>query len=133
MIDIDEQQVLDAFMTRANTALGGRVDAYEHDNFPGKKPDEYVIVTIARRAGGSPRAGRHSTTGWAVYVLAASHVSSDNARLSLHKVRAEFINTTLDIAGESSSTSTPITFRTARAVGAGSGWFSGVDTFHFTV
>lgn len=125
-----EQQVAAAVMTRIQAALGQRVKAYDHDQLPSKRPEEHVVVTIARRAGGVPRAGRYSTTGWAVYVMAASKTFVDNARTSLQKVRTELENKTLTVGDE---TSTPVTFRTGRPVGEDDGWLTGSDTFHFTI
>lgn len=130
---VTEDQVAAAAMARVTAALGNRVLAYDHDQVPVDRPAEFVVVTVVRRAGGPARAGRSSVTGWAVYVMAASQTSVDNARLSLQKVNAEVENKTLAVGTDPVETSTPITFATAKPVAPDKGWFTGVTQYHFAI
>jgi hypothetical protein len=125
-----EQQIVTASLAIANGALPLTTRAYEPSKVPKSKPDEFVTVTIARRSGGTPRAGRYATTGWALYVMAASKTSESNARNSLEKVGAALEGRVLTVAG---LTSTPVKFQVDRPVGPDDGWSTGVKTYHFTL
>lgn len=125
-----EAQIIAAILAAANTALPAAVDAYETGKVPEPRPNEFVVVTIARRSGGSPRSGRYVTTGWAVYVQAASFSSESNARNSLRIVGAAIESKPLTVAGEQS---TPVRFSNARPVAPDDGWFSGVNTYEFAI
>lgn len=125
-----EQQIATALLALANGALPATVRAYEPSKVPATKPLEFVTVALVRRFGGTPRAGRYTTTGWAVYVMAASKTSEANARNSLEKVGDVLEGQVLTIDGRKS---TPVTFNNARPVGPDDGWSSGVKTYHFAI
>lgn len=125
-----ETEILTAVLAAANTALPTGRDAYEPGKVPTPRPNEFVTVTIARRGGGSARAGRFATTGWAVYVMGASMTASSNARDSLRLVDGALDGVVLAIADE---TTTPIRFDNARPVAPDDGWFTGVNTYHFAI
>lgn len=125
-----ESQVMTAALTAVNDALPAAVRACEPSEVPGTRPAEFVVVTLARRSGGTARAGRHSTTGWALYLMAASSTSEANARNTLEKARAALENVVLTVGSESS---TPVTFANARPVSPDDGWFSGSAVYHFAL
>lgn len=124
-----EQQVATTVIGLINTALPASVRAYDPSTIPkddANKPAEFVIVTVARRSGGSPRAGRYVTTGWGIYVLAASRTSVANARNSLRLAGTAIESQVLTVAG---ATSTPVRFDNERTVGPDGVWFSGVNSY----
>lgn len=125
-----EQQVATEALRIANAALPATTRAYEPSKVPATRPDEYVTVAVVRRSGGRPRSGRYVTTGWALYVMAASKTSESNARNSLEKIRAALESQVLTVAGV---TSTPVKFDSARPVGPDNTWSSGVNTYTFTL
>lgn len=125
-----EAQVIAAVLTAANTALPATVRAYEAGKVPSPRPNEFVVVSIVRRAGGNPRAGRFETTGWSVYVMAASASSEANARNSLRLVGTAIESQSLTVAGERT---TPVRFSNGRPVAPDDGYFSGVNTYDFTI
>jgi hypothetical protein len=125
-----EQQVAAATLGIANTALTGPTEAYEPSKVPKQKPSEFVTVTLVRRGGGIPRSGRYTTTGWSLYVMAASKTSESNARNSLEQVGTALEGRVLTIAGVASS---PVKFDSARPVGPDDGWSTGVKVYSFTL
>lgn len=127
---VAEGDVLTAVVAAINAGLPASVRAYDHGKVPSPRPNEFAAVSIVRRAGGSPRAGRYSTDGWAVYVMAASLTSSPNARNALRKASEALENKTLTVGGVSS---TPVRFDTGRPVAPDDGWHTGVNTYHFTI
>lgn len=124
-----ESQVVAAVLAAINAALPANVRAYEPSKVPGTRPAEFLTVTLAERAGGTSRAGRTSTRGWQVYVLAASANSEANARNSQDKAHNALINRVLVVGSESS---TPVALGPARVVGPDDGWFSGSKSYLFT-
>ena len=124
-----EQQIATALLTIANAAVAPVV-AYEPSKVPATKPAEFVTLALVRRSGGSPRSGRYVTTGWALYVMAASKISEVNARLRHEKVAAALESRTLTVDGIKS---TPIKFDSARPVGPDDGYSTGVRVYHFTL
>lgn len=125
-----DAQVLTAVLDAANAALPASVRAYTPSSVPVKRPAEFVVVTLARRAGGSARAARFATKGWAVYFMAASQTSDANARNSLRRVGEALENSTLTVGSE---TSTVVTFDNARPVAPDDGWFTGTDAYRFAI
>lgn len=125
-----EAAVITATLAAINAGLPATVRVYEPGKVPKNRPNDYLTVTIVRRAGGSARAGRFTRTGWAVYILAASSNSAADARNSLRLARVAIESKPLTVAGEKS---TPVAFYTARQVTPDDNWYSGVDTFHFTI
>lgn len=124
-----ESQVIAAVLAAINAAYS-TPRAYEPSKVPTTRPNEFVTVTIAERPGGSVRAGRRSTRGWQVYVLAASSVSEFNARDSLEKAHGALVNRVLAIGSERS---TPLALGPGRTVGPDSGWSTGTKSYTFTI
>lgn len=127
---ITEQQVVTEVLAKINAQLTGDTNAFEPDGVPSPRPAEHVVVTVVRRAGGAPRGGRYSTTGWSVYVMAASQTAAQNARVSLQEARQGLESVVITVDGVES---TPIRFDSARVVGPDDGWFSGVNVYTFTL
>jgi hypothetical protein len=125
-----ESEILAAALAKINTGMPAARQACEPSKVATERPPEYLTVTLARRPGGSPRAGRHSTTGWALYLFAASSTEESNARNSLEKARAAIENEPLVVGDE---TSTPVRFDNARPVSPDDGWFSGSNVYHFAL
>lgn len=126
----DEKQVLDAVLALVNAALPASTRAYAVGTVPTPFPKEFVTVYVVRRSGGTGRAGRFSTRGWAVYVTGASSFSEANARNSLRLAGDALENKTLTIGSEQS---TLMRFDNARPISNDKGWHSGVSTFHFAI
>jgi hypothetical protein len=125
-----EQQVANEILARIKAQLSGEAAAFEPDEVPSPRPGEHVVVTVVRRAGGAPRSGRYSTTGWSAYVMAASQTAAQNARASLQEARQGLESVVITVDGVES---TPIRFDSARVVGPDDGWFSGVNVYAFTL
>ena len=125
-----EEQVLDEALSLLNAALPDSVTAYAHGPMPEPFPHEFVRVYLVRRAGGTGRAGRYDTTGWALYVTAASSQFEANARNSLRIVGEALENTVLAVGSEQS---TPMRFDNARPITDDKGWHAGVSVWHFTI
>lgn len=125
-----EQQVADAVRDLINAALPATTRVYEADKVPSPRPAEHIVLTLVRRAGGTARSGRYSTTGWSAYLMAASQTRVSNARNSLEIAREALESQVLAVAGVES---TPVRFASARAVGPDSGWFSGVHVYTFAL
>lgn len=125
---VDEQQVLDAVVALLDPALPKPV--LEHGAVGDPAPPEYLTVYVVRRAGGSPRAGRYVTGGWAVYLTGASSRSGENARDSLERARTALENKTLTVGSERS---TPMRFDNARPITDDKGWHAGVSVYHFAI
>lgn len=126
-----EQQVAAVVLGLVNAALpstGNVVRAYDASTVPVTKPAEFVVVSVARRPGGDPRAGRRKRTGWSVYLMAVSQTSVTNARNSLRIAGAAIEFQNLTAAG---ATSTPVDFYNQRPVAPDDGWFSGAATYNF--
>jgi hypothetical protein len=119
-----------AALAKMNAALPASVRAVEPSKVATPRPKEFVNVTLVRRAGGSPRAGRYDTTGWALYLMAASQTSEANARNSLRLAGAALESAPLVVGSESS---TPVRFDNARPVSPDDGWFTGSAVYHFTI
>lgn len=126
-----EQQIATALFAIVNPAVAPVV-AYEPSKVPTgtSKPAEFVTLALVQRSGGTPRAGRYATTGWALYVMAASKVSENNARLRHDKIAGVLDGRILTIAG---ATSTPVTFDNARPVSPDDGYSTGVRVYHFAL
>lgn len=132
-----EQQVATVVLGLINAALpavappgGYAVRAYDASSVPGTKPAEFVTISIARRSGGESRSGRYVTTGWSIYVQAASQTKVANAHNSLRMAGVAIESKVLTVAG---LTSTPVKFDNERPVGSDDGWFSGVHSYTFTL
>lgn len=125
-----EQQIATAALALANGVLPAAMRAYEPSKVPASKPNEFVTVTLVRRAGGSPRAGRYVTSGWSLFFMAASRTSEANARHGLDLIRGAFENNVLTVGDD---TSTPVRFDNARPVGPDDKYSSGVNTYSFTL
>lgn len=126
-----EQQVAAVVLGLVNAALpstGNVVRAYDASTVPVSKPAEFVVVSVARRSGGSPRAGRYVTTGWGIYLMAVSQTSVANARNSLRLAGAAIESQVITAGG---AASTPVKFDNQRTVGPDDGWFSGVINYTF--
>jgi len=125
----DEKAVLDAVLALVNAALS-TAEAYPVGKVPEPFPSEFVTVYVVRRSGGTGRAGRYSTRGWAVYVTGASSTSEANARNSLRLTGDALENKVLTVGSEQS---TPMRFDNARPISNDKGWHSGVSTYHFAI
>jgi hypothetical protein len=123
-----EKQVLDAVMGLVDAAVTAPV--HEAGAMSPTYPPEFVTVYVVRRAGGTGRAGRNVTRGWAVYITGASSVSANNARTSLRLAGDALENRVLTVGSERS---TPVTFDNARPITNDKGWHSGVSVWHFAV
>lgn len=121
-----ESQVITTVLAAVNSALPPTVRAYEPSKVPATRPAEFVQVTIARKFGGSRAGGMYDSSGWSVYVMAASRTSESNARNSLRLANDALENANLVIDSEES---TPIDFRAARPVAPDDGWFSGSTSY----
>jgi hypothetical protein len=125
-----EEQVLEAVIALVDAALPSRTEVHEAGDVPDRKPPEFVTVYVVRRGGGTGRAGRRATRGWAAYLMGASSESGHNARNSLQKASDALENKVLVVGDERS---TPMTFDNGRAVTEDKGWHSGVSVYHFTI
>lgn len=125
-----EQQVTDSVRGLINAALPASVRCYEPDKVPSTRPAEYLVLTVVRRSGGTPRSGRYVTSGWSAYVMAASQTATANARNSLEKARGALESVAITVDGVAS---TPIRFDNARPVAPDDGWFSGVNIYTFAL
>lgn len=125
-----DNQVVTTVLAVVNEALPPAVRAYTPSKVPTTLPAEFVVVTVARRSGGSPRAGRYATRGWAVYFMASSATSDTNAGNALRLIDEAIENRPLLVADE---TSTPVRFDNARPVAPDDNWFSGVNTYTFAI
>jgi hypothetical protein len=125
-----EEQVLEAALSLLNAALPGSVTAYAHGLMPEPFPPEFVRVHLVRRSGGTARAGRYDTAGWALYVTAASSQFEANARTSLQHVANALENKVLTVGSEKS---TPMRFDNARPITDDKGWHAGVSVYHFAI
>lgn len=123
-----EQQIATVALGLMNAALPATVRAYDPDKVPATKPTEYVVLTVVRRAGGSPRVGRRKRTGWSLYLMAVSQTSVSNARNSLRIAGGALEHVNLTVAA---ATSTPVNFDNGRAVAPDDGWFTGVNVYNF--
>lgn len=128
----DEQQVLDAALAMLNASLPAQAKACAQGKVPEPFPAKFVTAYAVRRSGGTSRAGRHSTRGWALYLTGVSRVSEEDARLSLRTCTDALENKVLVVGDERS---TPMRFDTARPIDKprGSEWHSGVVVFHFAI
>lgn len=126
-------QIADALLAAVNGSTPPFV--VKPDGVPVQRPSEYVTLTVVRRGGGTARAGRHSTSGWAAYFMAVSQLYVDNAHNSLKRVNVALENKTLtvELDDDETVTSTPVTYASGRPVAPDDGWFSGVHVYHFTV
>lgn len=124
-----EKEVLDAALALLNAALPD-VTAYPLGKVPEPFPVDFVTVYAVRRAGGSGRAGRYVTKGWALYVTGASSKSESNARNSLRIAGDALENKVLVVDSERS---TPMRFDNARPISKDKGWHAGVSVYHFTI
>lgn len=125
-----EEQVLTAALALVNAALPGDVEAFPVGEVPEPFPADFVTVYVVRRSGGGGRAGRHVTTGWALYLTGASSQFESNARNSLRIAGAALENKTLAVGSEQS---TPMRFDNARPITDDKGWHAGVSVYHFAI
>jgi hypothetical protein len=125
-----EQQVAAAVVALVDAALPPSVIVGDPSTIPDVKPAEFVVVTVVRRSGGNARAGQYVTTGWSIYLLAASKSSVANARNSLRLAGAAIEGERLSAGGE---TSTPMRFDNGRPVAEDADYFSGVSTFNCAI
>ena len=124
-----ESQVIAAVLAAVNAAYS-TPRAFEPSKVPTTRPNDFVTVTMAERAGGSARAGRRSTRGWQVYILAASATSEFNARDSLEKAHGALHNRVLVVGSERS---TPLALGPGRTVAPDDGWSTGTKSYTFTI
>lgn len=125
-----EQQVAAVVVALIDAALPPSVVVGDPSTIPDVKPAEFVVVTVARRSGGNARAGRYVTTGWGIYVMAASKSSVANARNSLRLAGAAIESQVLTVAGLAS---TPVRFDNERTVGEDNDYYSGVNSYTFAI
>ena len=125
-----EEQVLNAVVALVDAALPARTEVHEAGAMDKPYPPEFVTVYVVRRGGGTGRAGRRATRGWAAYLTGASSESGHNARNSLRLAGDALENKVLAVGDERS---TPMTFDNGRAVTEDKGWHSGVSVYHFTI
>jgi hypothetical protein len=126
----DEEQVLNALIAMVDATASSRTEVYEAGDVPSPKPAEFVTVYVVRRGGGTGRAGRRASQGWAAYLMGASSKSGHNARNSLQRASDAIENKVLVVGPERS---TPMTFDNGRAVTEDKGWHSGVRVYHFAI
>lgn len=121
-----EQQIAAVVLGLINAALPATTRAYEPDKVPATRPANYVVLTVVRRSGGTPRGGRYVTTGWSFYLMGVAQTSVSNARNSLRLAGDALESKVLTVAGLAS---TPVKFDNGRPVAPDDGWFSGVNTY----
>lgn len=123
------QENATAVLAALNASLTPKV-AYDYDEVPAERPDNYVEISVSRRFGGEPRlTGRKGSTGWRVTTRAVSRYVSD-ARLMQEKCRTALEYVRLTVGGE---TTTPIDFESEDPVGPDDGWFSGLITWTYVL
>ncbi len=124
----DEADVLTAVLA----ALPAACKAHPIGKVPTPFPVDFTTVQVVERAGGTGRAGRYGTRGWAVYITGASSQSEANARNSLRLADEALRNRVLAVGDEQS---TPLRFDVARPIDKPSGksHYAGVRTYHFTI
>ena len=125
-----EEQHAAAVLAVLNAALAPKV-AYEVDTLPATRPAEYVEVSLVRRFGGEQRMSARSTaTGYRVLVRVVSKASVSNARVMREKSRQALEYARLSVA---SRVTTPVQFEGGEPVGPDDGWFSGLDTYTYSI
>lgn len=93
-------------------------------------PAYYTEVTVSRRFGGNPRVTSESgITGWRVTTRQVAKTVS-NAREMRKRTHAALEEQRVTAAGVMSS---PIKFETAEPVGSDDGWYSGLESWTFTL
>lgn len=121
-------------MTAALAAINAQFSterAYDLEDVPNKRPDDYLEVSLSRRFGGNlKQGGSMDVVGYRLTVRAVSQSSVTNVRNSLEKAREalEFVRLTVG-----SSTTTPIQFETEDPADYDKGWFSGLLAFTFAL
>jgi hypothetical protein len=128
---VTEEANATAVIATLNAALPTSVRAYDLDELPATRPDNYVEVTVSRRFGGQQRNTAQATTqGWRITTRSVSSVSVFNARKNAETVRAALEFARLSVGG---STTTPVQFETAETVGDDDGWWSGLTTWTYAL
>lgn len=127
----DEALHTAAFLAAVNASLPASVRAYSPDAVPEPLPQDYVEVTVSRRAGVANRAnGRTLLGGWRATTRAVSSVGVYNAQRSEEKVRLGVEFKRLSVGGK---TSTPVQFETSDAVGPDDGAWSGLSAWTYAL
>lgn len=127
----DEAVHATAVLAAINASLPSSVRAYTPDLVPDPRPDEYVEVTVSRRAGPGVRAnGRTKLGGWRVTARTVSRVSVANAQRSDEKVRLGLEFQRLSIGGKAT---TPVAFETEDLIGDDQGEWSGLTSWTYAL
>lgn len=105
--------------------------AFELDDVPSPRPQEYIEVSVSRRFGGERRMSTEvGPTFYRAVVRGVSHSKSKNVDKALQKARAALEFQRISVG---TRTSTPIQFETDEPTDPDDGWFSGVMTFTYTI
>lgn len=121
-----EERVAAAVLTALNAALTPK-QAYDIDDVPETRPNEYVEVMVSRKFGGAARVcGSMGTVSWRIATRVVSQASVSNARLMASFVDAALEGVSLSVGGDAT---TPISFEGAEDIGPDDGWFSGLSTW----
>ena len=120
-----------AILQLLNDALPAEARAYDVDQVPSPRPEEYLTVSLVRRFGGERRqCGGIGTTGYRLAVRAVSHVYIENVRANLQTASDALENARLVVDGK---TSTPLQFETGRPATPDEGWFIGVINLTYVI
>lgn len=113
-----------------NAALTPR-DAYELDDVPQPRPNEYVEITVSRYDASEKRQdGFAGTSAWRLTCRYVAHRITNVSRMQ-QLVRDAFPHPTcITVDGVES---TAVAFEVEDAITPDDGWFSGLDTFTFTL
>lgn len=121
-----DEAVAAAFIARLSS-LGAL--PYDYDDLPATLPDNYTVVTVTRRFGGTQR-GSGERDG-RLYRATARQVAKtiSNAR----NLRAKSAGLEGSVLTVGSETTTPIEFETAQVIGPDDGWYSGLESWLFAL
>lgn len=124
-----------ALVASANVALasGGLTNptkAYDVDDVPSPRPRDYVEISLHRRAGGEFRAcGWVGTTSWRVTARYVAR-SVSNARDLRKRITAGWEDIAITVDGIES---TRLIFETAVPIGEDDGYYSGLDSWVYSL
>lgn len=131
----DEQHAA-AILTAINATLAAlpsapsTLRAYEYDDLPATRPENYIEVGVSRRFGGESReSGHKTTTGWRVTTRGVGR-SVKNARDLLQHGRTSLEFKSLTVNGEKTSL---IQFETEDAVSPDEGYYSGLSSYTYVI
>jgi hypothetical protein len=125
-----EEQHAAAVLTALNTALTSNMRAYDYDEVPATRPDNYVEVTVSRRFGGDNRAvGSTGRVGWRITTRPVAKTVS-NAREMRKRVTTALNAARVTVSGDKS---TPIQFEGEEPIGPDDGWYSGLSTWTYAI